>query len=283
MRVIVCFSALLGFLAVASAGAGIGSTLVNNAFGKNVLPLRTQDATSKGWKSMSSSCYPGRGLPYSMSASGPTGTYPIILYFNPGGQLNGYSLRMYHPLSSANRPYWDAPSSLGNCAGEAQCFDLVVMFRDASKTCLRTTFAETLGDRVVVGSAKKVSLPLTGSAAQATGWVQGNCISSMGTHYNYDLSAPGRQTWNSSTLFYVTPMYDHDTGPINAILVSTPHVAKVWPLGPWEGPFPNPLFCKNWCAKTGCTFSGTMIWSTSHFWFRDPHTINCNGAKCKLL
>jgi len=283
MRSVAIIVSLLGFLAAANAGAGIGSTLVNNAFSKTVLPLSARDASSKGWKNMSSSCYWGRGMPMAMSAKGPTGTYPIILYFNPGGQLNGYSLRMYHPLSSVNRPFWDAPSTLGDCAGEPQCYDLVVMFREASKSCVRTNFAETLGDRVVVGTSQKMTLPLTGTDAKSKGWVQGNCIPSMGTHYNLDLKAPGRQTWNSSTLFYVTPMYDHDTGSINAILVSSPHLCKIWPLGPWEGPFPNPLFCKNWCANTGCTFSGTMIWSTSHFWFRDPHKIDCTGTKCKLL
>lgn len=56
----------------------------------------------------------------------------------------------------------------------------------------------------------------------------------MGIHHAYDLAAPGKQTWNPTTLVPVMPMYDAKRTTINAILfngmfllsVSVTHMGK---------------------------------------------------------
>ena len=38
----------------------------------------------------------------------------------------------------------------------------------------------------------------------------------------------------------------------------------------WEPiPLPNALMCGNFCDKSSCTFNGTSVWSTMHFYFQD--------------
>jgi hypothetical protein len=51
----------------------------------------------------------------------------------------------------------------------------------------------------------------------------------------------------------------------------------------FEGPFTSGLFCKNWCADSGCAFDiGSRWWTTLHFHFVDPASISCSGAPCVL-
>lgn len=76
----------------------------------------------------------------------------------------------------------------------------------------------------------------------------------MGVHHSYMFDWKKREgvaqagSWTASTLFPVQPMYDAQTGHINAILVNNPHASlHVFPLGWWEGPFINMLFCKVLC------------------------------------
>jgi len=171
--------------------------------------------------------------------------------------------------------------------------DVTLICRDSSKVCngssdyvphsLGSSVA-SIGDRIVVG-AKRMNIPLTSSSAQAAGWLEGNCIPHMGIHHSYIYGRSGANgPWSVSNLFPIQPMYDSNTGHINAILVQNPHATThVMPFGFWEGPFINPLMCINWCKNTNCGFTDTMIWTTMHFFFRDPSSINCNGARCAVL
>ena len=122
----------------------------------------------------------------------------------------------------------------------------------------------------------------------------GNCIQGMGIHYAYDIKKPGDQTWDANTLFPLQPMYNSESGKIVAILFTNPWfffffffvlilaLERVYPLGDWEGPFLNFLYCKNWCADTGCHWDNTLTWSTMHWLFTDPENQQCKDAPCKL-
>ena len=55
----------------------------------------------------------------------------------------------------------------------------------------------------------------------------------MGTHYAFDLAAPGNQTWNAATQLPILPMYDAKRHTINAILFN----GKLHPL-----PLPELIF-----------------------------------------
>jgi len=272
----------LGLLVAVAGAQSLGETFLVNAISHDGLPKTMKEALKTGdWYNISNGCLPGRGFALARSRDGPTGRHPVTLYFSPKGQINGFAVRLNKGVPMSLQAFWEWPR-VSQCT-DGPCYDLPVMFRDSSVACSMTTQAATLGDRLVVGGAKPMSIPLTGTAAVQKGWVRGNCISGMGTHHAYDIAAPGRQTWNASTLVPILPMFDSDTGSMNAVLIAAPNLNMVWPIGTWEGPFPNMLMCKNWCANTGCTFPGVTVWTTMHFFFTDPKAINCNAAKCRLF
>jgi hypothetical protein len=169
-----------------------------------------------------------------------------------------------------------------------------------------------LGDRLMIN--QEFNIPLTMGDAEKAGWVMGNCINKMGIHHAYDLNQPGGQTWNVSSLVPVQPMYNVETEAISAVLFWMPDLQNIEPLGDWEGrlrtqkdttnscffflllpnsylllsfspsegPFVVDLFCKNWCANSGCTFSDVTVFTTMHWMFTDPDLNSCTGAPCSL-
>ncbi len=161
-------------------------------------------------------------------------------------------------------------------------YDIAVMTRNTSMMCSDNIDYDNpvLGDQLSINN--QFSIPLTMSDAESNGWVMGNCISKMGIHHAYDLLQPGGQTWNSSSLVPVLPMYSPETGGVNAVLFAFPHLEMIEIFGEWEGPFTPGLFCKNWCANSGCMWPDVTVWTTMHWMFHDPSLNNCNGAKCSL-
>jgi len=159
-----------------------------------------------------------------------------------------------------------------------QAYDLILQTRDPSFVCSGDTDDNLLGDRLSINGI--MDIPLDMSDAQLAGWVEGDCIPKMGIHHAYDLAYPGSQSWNKDTLVPVLPMFDPTSGKITAVLLASSDAQRIEPFGDWEGPFPNFLFCKNWCANTGCTFPGVMLWTTMHWFFGDPALNQCTGAKC---
>lgn len=184
-------------------------------------------------------------------------------------------------------------------------YDVFIRTRDAKVMCSGEKTPDMLGDRLEINGF--FNIPLNTSDAVKQGWFPGNCINKMGIHYSYDLAAPGSISWNASTLLPVQPMYDAKRATINAVLFNIPHWEYVRirsslhthqsvkidplsylqpiqtePIGEFEGPFPNNLFCWNWCANTGCNFPGVDLWSTMHWLLVDPTTVSCEGAPCSL-
>jgi len=280
---------IVSFTLVSSAA--VGDRLMHTAFSYKAFPNSINDAkSSNDWVPASYTCVPGRGMAYE-HVNGVASTTPVMVYFaQSSGLLSGFQLRRFHAssLTSAADKFWEAPSVDTNCDGR-DCSDLFVSFRDPSTVCGNNGTSTpqgsfTLGDRVLVGS-KRFPVPLNAADAKMAGWTEGNCIPHMGIHYAYTLGGNVGQSgkWNSTSLFPIMPMYDAQTGNINAILVANPHLANVFPLGWWEGPFINMLMCKNWCANSGCGFADTHVWTTMHFMFRDSNSISCAGAKCSLF
>jgi len=257
MRSVIVCVALAVFLAALTVQAvnpfgsnELGNGFVLNALAKYPLPRTTDEIQSGSWRNLSTYCVPGRGYPYAMSDKGSSSKFPVTLYFAANGQVAALSVRTNNPVAQPLQGYWESPR-FGICEKDG-CMDLFMLFRDPSSVCDSSkVYREAGGDRLVVGGSRTVKIPIVGTDAQKSGWYLGNCIPGMGTHWALNAVKAGGSTFNASTLFPIMPMYDSDTGHINAILVNSPHVNKIWPFGGWEGPFPNFLMCKNWCSGSG--------------------------------
>jgi len=275
--------AIVAFVALSApalvAGQDIGTHLTRTYFLFREQPLTAANATAQGWSQFSpASCDPVSGYLYAQNTggTGPTKTSPTILSYTASGQLNGFGVR-----------YWGSPSPQlltagywrDSGAGDSS-YDILLTTRDPSVVCSGVTALELIGNQLNMWNIQSIALNM--SAAEAEGWVMGNCIPKMGIHHAYDLNAPGNQTWNWQSLVPVLPMYDAVNQNLNAVLINTPQAQWVEPLGEYEGPFPNMLMCKNWCANTGCDFPGVTLWTTLHFHLVPIDGISCTGAPCMI-
>jgi len=272
----------------------VGDRFLHTALTYSTFPITTRDAQSSGWV-RAGPCVPGRGLPF-IPKNGVSKASPGILYYSESlGYVSGLTIRRWSgPEKSNAGAFWELPKINVTCAA-GTCTDITMVFRDPKAVCGNSSeaFAATMpdtgnsiasiGDRLLVGS-KLFPVPINSTLAKKAGWSEGNCIPHMGIHYSYVFGGSPQGPWNASSLFPLLPMYDPISGHINAVLIGNPHGSlHVTPVGWWEGPFVNAFMCKNWCSDSRCGFSGTMIWTTMHFYFRDPSTISCNGARCKIF
>jgi len=240
----------------------------------DVMPLNVSAARSGGWTSFTN-CDPKLGIAYSSVSGGPTEFSPGFLYFTSAGQISGFGARIWSEYVPQNL----VPRFWKPVAGVPGAYDLSISFRKASTMCSGSTNKEVLGDQVSINN--DYLIPENSDIATAAGWVMGDCISQMGIHYSFDLNAQhGKMTWNSSSLLPIMPMYGVNDKQIKAVLIATPTYQYTFPLGEFEGPFTNGLFCFNWCPNTGCTFSGTSVWTTFHWLFTNYAEVSCTGAPC---
>jgi len=258
-----------------AASTDLGDRLLRTFLIFKQQPLTVADAKAQGFVMFTTGCT-RFGMGYASSAGGPTKGNSAILYYTQGGQLAGFGSRMWGnaPAALVGEGYW-MDTNVGD-----DSYDIIVQTRDPTMICSGATDNNKLGDRLVING--QMTIPVTSSAAQSVGWVEGNCIPKMGIHHAFDLNTPHSQSWNSSSLVPILPMYSPQTGRVTAVLIASPDAQRIEPLGDWEGPFTNSLFCKNWCANTGCTFSGATFWTTMHWLFEDPASNVCTGAKCTL-
>jgi len=273
----------------------VGDRVVHTVLRDKALPLTFQSALQSRTWVRSGACIKGRGVPL-VDKNGVSKGAPLVLYFQQStGVLSGFSLRRWQPSNpnAWSDAYWETPKTNVSCIGNT-CSEITVVFRDVNTLCNGSLTADpimsaddasvtSIGDRLSVGRTA-FNIPLTSSEAQSKGWLEGNCIGHMGIHHSYISGRSGANgPWKSANMLPIQPMYDSTTGHINAILVQNPHPSThVTPIGDWEGPFINMLFCKNWCKNTNCGFSDTNIWTSMHFFFRDSKSINCNHARCSL-
>merc|ERR1712096_216245 len=112
--------------------------------------------------------------------------------------------------------------------------------------------------------------------AVAAKYHEGSCFDGMGTHHFLDLEKGPQMTWKSSALMPVVPMYDK--GVITAVFFATPWVQQsILPpsTNQWEPiPLINTLMCRNLC-DSDCTWHGTSIWSTQHWYFNNYQDLKC--------
>jgi len=252
-------------------GDGFGYRVARTFFDLTDLPLTTDDANNAGW-TQNGDCSNDRGILFEPS-SGITKTNPISLYFTSGGQFAGWTLYMFGQAAQnlINLGYWES--------GDGTYYSLSLSTRNTSMMCSGTVDSQTaVGDQLIINQGgANFPIPLNTNDASSQNWYSGGCIKGMGTHWSYDVSTPGNMTWLNGNLLPVMPMFMN--GAITAVLINSPNVQTVWPIGIWEGPFINSLFCYNWCPTSGCTFDNTF-WTTTHFLFDDKSSNYCNGNEC---
>jgi len=241
------------------------------------MPLTVPAAQAAGWSQVTGTTCDNTlgGIPY--TNGGIYDDNSGFLYFTAGGQISGFGARLY----SDSVPQNLVPDFWVPVDGYSNTYDISLIFRNSSVLCSGDVIKnEVLGSHISINN--KIPIPENSLLATAVGWVEGNCISRMGIHYAYDLNAPGKMSWNSSSLVPVMPMYGPIDRQLKAILINTPTWQDTEPVGEWEGPFTNGLFCYNWCSSSDCTFSPSSVWSTMHWLFTDYSIVNCTGAKCSL-
>jgi len=275
---------VLVFFAVAVTGfpqpltRSLGDRLLRTFLLFKNQPLTMQAARSQGWAAMNGSVCGTAGIGYSTNYDGePSKLNPTILYYSAGGQISGFGVRVWGSTLSS---YLIDQGMLLPTGNDDNSYDIFLTTRDTQSICSGNSYAEVVGDRLSL--AGFFPIPLDQFSAKAAGWVMGNCIGRMGMHHAYDLAAPGQQTWNATTLVPILPMYDAQNHTINAILINAPDFQITEPVGVFEGPFINTLFCLNWCHNSGCHWPGVTVWTTLHWHFVDPSTISCSSAPCSL-
>lgn len=181
------------------------------------------------------------------------------------------------------------PSDGNGTAGGGKHLEITLSFRDPAVSCSTTALKEQLGDRIVINQARggiAEELPLTVREAADSGWVEGSCFASMGTHWFRDLGTDSAMSWYGASLLPVVVMYDQQSdgadGTINAVFFASNNIQETllpWPSNnQWEPvPLPNALMCKNFCDAK-CTFHDTSAFSTLHLYFRDHTKVTCDGG-----
>eukprot|EP01087_Luapelamoeba_hula_P008244 TRINITY_DN2054_c0_g1_i1.p1 TRINITY_DN2054_c0_g1~~TRINITY_DN2054_c0_g1_i1.p1 ORF type:complete len:284 (+),score=33.82 TRINITY_DN2054_c0_g1_i1:47-898(+) len=272
---------VLGLVVVCALIAIVAAVPVGDRLERTFLlfesqPLTASAAESAGWMRNSDSCDHRFGYAYAYG-NAPSASYPEWLFYTAGGQLAGFGLRVWSEPAPGLVPKFWVPTtdSDGNSA-----WDINVSLRNSSIMCSGAVDHNNgpLGDQISINQF--FPIPLTAPVARAAGWVSGNCIPYMGIHHAFDLNKPGSQTWNVSSLVPLLPMYNVQTLRVSAVLIWEPHLARYEPAGPFEGPFTQSLFCKNWCSNAGCQFTSTSWFSTLHWMFTDPSLNACTGAPC---
>jgi len=259
--VVLLFVVLASLCVLAPASLG-WDRLLHTYFAFSPLPLTSGNATSAGWEA-TSTCDSTVGIRYTMGGRAPSSTFPLTMYYTGGGQLAGFGVVISDAPAEPVADYW--------IQTDEGTYELIVSTRNASAQDLCSTGQswEPIGDSLIVAQETMAfPVPLYADDAAAQGWTNGSCLPRMGTHAAWDVT--GTMTWNTSTLLPVMPMYWG--GSLQTLLVNTPHLELVWPVGSFEGPFTSTLFCLNFCGACDFQASG---WATMHFFFRNPSLVDC--------
>jgi hypothetical protein len=282
---------LLTIVALASAQ----TTFPNGSFGDRVLltfgrfakmPLTIEAAENAGWALVNSSVSCNEelgGYLYSRRGGEPTKRAPQLLVFTEAGEFGGFGVRLFGAASDTlqERGFWS------DRFGTNQ---LIVRTRARKAACNAAVGGgPVVGDRLVLldNSEQGFEIPTTMSRAVQNKWSRGNCIPKMGTHFAIDVLSPGNMTWNAESLLPIMPMYRPTDGSISAVLINTDNAQTVFTAGgAWEGlgpaGFPSSIFCKNWCADSGCHWNDATGFTTLHWLFSDLSLNTCDDAVCKL-
>lgn len=204
-------------------------------------PTTREAAEAAGWAPIETlekiASANGRCISYMGEPYGPNGKITIddsmILYFSPRGQLSGIGVTVYRknltaPMASPGSPYWEDFVADDGTPGS----HISVATRDQD-VCAQPAlaFSETIGSQLFVNPRLLAHrpgylngyIPLTPEGAVGAGFVKGSCFFGMGTHYLLDTAGgdgKGDLSYDTKNLFPVIPMYDTNTGALNAIFFS---------------------------------------------------------------
>ena len=210
-------------------------------------------------------------LPINLNASEDT---PTNLYFSAGGQLTGFSTDIYGGV--ATEPLKEGFFDIIDNGSHHR---ITISTRSNTKNVCDPDyqFEEPVGDAVIV-QPKTIgrNIPLTRQAAEKENYHRGSCFDGMGFHYFKDLSSTdSSMSWKADNLQPVVVMYNIDD-EINAVFfASSINQNGLFSTHEWEPvPLPDKAMCLNTCDDD-CTFEGTKLWSTMHWYFNDNKQIKC--------
>jgi hypothetical protein len=261
MKVAACLLLVLA-ASLALQAHGLGNALVRSAGKQKPLPITASSASSSGWQ-RSGSCVPGLGTPYNMGSSGPVTASPITLYFANNGQISGFGTDVFGslPANWVSRGYYLRVGS-----GQYRIQAATRAYGDACGSS--SPFPDTIGDRVVLNpNGINQTLPANEKLATMSKWTRGACIKGMGRHWEFDFQSAPYQSYNSSNMLPVVPMYDPSTSNLNAVFFASTDVQQgLLDSHQWDIiPIPGVLMCKNFCGN--CQWPSLGMWSTMHIWF----------------
>jgi len=263
-------------------GSGIGDRLLNTYGIYNALPLTLNAAVNAGWQQYTDGCDTNIGTGYSapsLLVPTPSTVKPIILYYTAGGQISGIGVVHYgRAIDGPNPDFWMPTDSYYQ-------YYMTVSFRSASSDICDDSvqYDELIGTQAVINQGGvSFNIPRNIDEAAAQNWFKGGCIADMGVHWSYDLEDAPEMSWHATNLLPVIAVYNQATGRLSAFFLTTP-ILQTSIIGVWEGPFPNPIMCQNWC-DIACNFESWILntWSTLHFFLTDHNLNTCEHGILSL-
>jgi hypothetical protein len=273
--------------------ASFGGDYMERTFTSYVdLPLGATALQQAGWTKHGTSCDSNLGFAWTQDKNGPTESQPLTLFTTAAGQPSGVGYmirgRGAHALPKPQMRWATAHPIVGSDEFP-NAAHVAVAFRSGDIICSGQSDPDVpIGDTLIVNPGgmrhwpwrSQMTLPLTESGAQHSGFKRGSCFDGMGWHYFLDTFLHnGELSWKAKNVFPIVTMYHR--GEINAIFfastvdqVSTPiTAANEWdPLA-----LSNEHMCGNLC-DSACTFSGLPAvgpWSTAHIYFRNHTEVTC--------
>jgi len=275
MKSVLCLTIILAVFIFAQGQDDIADRLWRTFLVFSPVPLTVNEATANGWVNYITNCNTNLGIAYAQSSGGPTKTEPITAFYTAAGQIAGVGVTIWTDPPSQLSDYW-APLK-----GSPSGYTVTVSFRDASSGIMcngQNDSSLAFGDRAIIGQGSlDFTVPTVRDDAITAQFTRGGCITWMGRHFGYDLQAHPQMSWLTQNLIPIMPMYNEATGKISAFLVNVPNWQDTEPVGEWEGPFTNSLWCKNYC-NTNCTTYNAKTWSTIHFMLTDPYNNLCSSS-----
>jgi len=283
-------------------------TLKPNAVMAAGRPTTTTEATANNWTKIDEKCVLHLGYPWAFQGEVTEGA-PVTLYFSKetehdDGKLTGIAVHYYDGV---------APAKMieNSIFSKGTNYDTIqVAFRNEdTDVCGEGPLPhnDPLVDVILAGDKGRISIPITGDAAEESGkWARGACLSNMGTHWEHDIVGGSSITFEAENLFPIIPMYDEKDDSFNGIFFQAPAPMQNWddgycgvpnPSAPptkeilecltktnmWDGGPGNmqenvpPLYmCSNFCADT-CELTGAAgspaRFTTMHWWFVESANI----------
>jgi len=268
-------------------------------------PTNTTEAGELNWVKSDELCIPSLGEAWLYNGHRGSNS-SVTLYFTPEisddvpGTLSGIEVDYYGYIeknligsyfseerTSKDGTYHSVAVALRNSATE----DLCSASSKAIKTYAREKYIAISPDMA------NEQIPMEESSLSLTNnWHKGSCIHGMGYHWLQDVNGGKNLTYKAENTVPVVIMYDSN-GSFSAIFFLATEKKQNWPdtctltsqtcienLNFWdpaggllEANEGRLYMCANLCGKCQFTGSGDGVYSTMHWFFTDPATLECVG------